>query len=1377
MKHKPLEGQVSLLDILFTEIPAHPAIEPAIETVIEASDASPAVLKKPDKSRKMKILAPLPLVNNPAVMLHKGGGKIVITPEDTLAYLRLMEIRGLNKDHLTLKDSSGAIVGEITVLPGIDLDKWSLSARAWSLIGTKFDKHPIVRMLKSYGLEVKVSQTLGNWLKKEERRIKRENTPLLLPEYKDTRTLFDKVEAGMVLHCKKSFEIDGPGPKANKILIFEKGQRYQVVDTARGGTDGTDGIVKIFKNPIAPGVRIVLTGPDVFEWTTFHGPMEEVFDYEERVIYDPDKCVPAVYPELYKYFESKLKAANPELFDHTMVDLPQMATKRDVADLKLMRMGKFQPIDSKILTPDGWKLMGGIEVGDLVFGSDGKPYPVSAVFPQGEKPVFRVVFTDGSSTECGMSHLWQVNTPERKMSGRSPKVLALKEIAKKMRDRAGNTRYYIPIAKPFEFPEKDLPLDPYLLGCLLGDARLGTGKKGYGTPCLTSADEDLILTIAPLLPEGIRPHRQGKYGYELTNPDSQGGQRNKLIVILEQLGLRHGSAGKFIPDVYKFSSVGQRRRLLAGLLDTDGGNSPARSENSASSNEYTSISERLCDDVQFLIESLGGNAVKSSRIPTYTHKGKKLSGQRAYRLRFSFGPGTNPFMLKRKADTYKSCVKFPPTRGIVSIEPIGSKPCQCITVDSPDGLYTTDRCILTHNTREAAALIWLWGSKKCAWIGPRNARIFTVEELKTLAKNVPEFGQYVVVDKLEDLKKKATFYLLTYSWVKKQDDPNRQLRRQGKSWLRFTYADKHKGVLNEHKCPHCGSTLVWPYISKTYSDDIITGKKTLLLKGSLGWKKQPVLGREKEGNYGYVCMNPNCKKTYDNRKCKGAAWHTKKPIVSTGFDIIARDAHGEPIMGPDGKPTTKHLNYWSDINLKVHRQCKEKHIKGRICTNCGQADGVWVPPMYRRIKDMFSSVVVDEIHTIKSADSDVGKATRTFRGKHHVGLTGTLIPNTPSDSYWPLHWNFHGGSASFPYQGPDGATQYYDQFCEYVICKRGGSMKDSRKMLPYLKNPIQFWELMAPKMVRRSYEDPLVLSSLKKLGLFIPEPKMHRVASHLHPTQAGLMVASINHFETQFNQLANEAAQHHHLVNPALVISQMSRMRIAATCPEHFNAALAKMKPPRPPIYTGPLGGGKMADIKSLVSQRTTNGQKVVVLSGFIIMRQSLATELALYNPIVFDQSWDDEERLDAFKTFKDDPERQVWIAGTLEIKEGVDLSAANTVICTDLLWQPGLQAQAWSRVLTPTKEERKVDVYLLVAENTVDEHIYNTFYAKVAAAEQALDRKVINARASAVDIKWFVSRILEDRGKILDRVGREAGEELILVPDTSFLAFEERDL
>jgi SNF2 family DNA or RNA helicase len=384
------------------------------------------------------------------------------------------------------------------------------------------------------------------------------------------------------------------------------------------------------------------------------------------------------------------------------------------------------------------------------------------------------------------------------------------------------------------------------------------------------------------------------------------------------------------------------------------------------------------------------------------------------------------------------------------------------------------------------------------------------------------------------------------------------------------------------------------------------------------------------------------------------------------------------------------------------------------------------------------------------------------------------MPNTPADAFWPLHWVFKGGSAQFPYHQKTGAIEFYDAFCEYINIKRGHGLKDSRKMLPYLKNPIQFWELMSSKMVRRNYEDELVKASLAKANRYYPDIEFHRVESTMDPKQAQLMVAAINHFEQNFNEYADQVAQKGHLLNQAMVVSQMVYLRIGATCPEYFNAKLAKVG--KPAIYDGPLGGGKMSDIQNICATKTAAGEKVVVLTDFVEMHKSLAKALQDHNPIVFDGTWNDEERNENFEAFLEDPTRKVFIAGTRQIREGTNLSSANTVICCDLLWEPGLQQQAWSRAFTPTSEKRTCNVYVLMAKNSIDEHVYNTFYAKVAAAEQALDRKVINKRAHQVDLRWFVDRVLSDRDGLLAYL-KEEGDKGVYVSEKTFQAIEDRDV
>ena len=109
-----------------------------------------------------------------------------------------------------------------------------------------------------------------------------------------------------------------------------------------------------------------------------------------------------------------------------------------------MGLGKAQPLDARILTPDGWRRMGEIRVGDLVTGSDGRPTRVAGVYPQGERDVFQVIFSDGAMTECCDEHLWAVE--ESDASGAvAPAILSLAQMRTRL---ASGAKLRIPLISP-----------------------------------------------------------------------------------------------------------------------------------------------------------------------------------------------------------------------------------------------------------------------------------------------------------------------------------------------------------------------------------------------------------------------------------------------------------------------------------------------------------------------------------------------------------------------------------------------------------------------------------------------------------------------------------------------------------------------------------------------------------------------------------------------------------------------------------------------------------------------------------------------------------------------------------------------------------------
>ncbi|MCA1592348.1 MAG: PhoH family protein [Acidobacteria bacterium] len=380
----------------------------------------------------------------------------------------------------------------------------------------------------------------------------------------------------------------------------------------------------------------------------------------------------------------------------------------EVAPLAFMR-GRAHPLHSKILTPAGWREMGGLKVGDLVIGSDGKPTAVVGVFPQGEKLVYRVTMTDGASALACAEHLWAVRTASDKRRNKPWRVLQTQEMIGNLRC-FHQYRYELPVlSAPVDWEFRHTPLDPYALGLLLGDGCI-TDKT---SPAFATSDVELVSSLELALGDmHLSFRRKSAVDYVITNPAAgHGGMivRNPLTQALRGLELAGTySATKFIPEVYLYNSADIRLAVLQGLLDTDGG--PVVQAGRTCRIQYTTTSERLRDDVVFLARSLGGVAYCRRRKAEGRHPGFARGREIGYRhdafvLNLRLPKGLEPFRLKRKADVYRAQGGGRPMRFIKSIEPAGVQETQCISVAAKDSLYVTDDFILTHNTLSDAFII------------------------------------------------------------------------------------------------------------------------------------------------------------------------------------------------------------------------------------------------------------------------------------------------------------------------------------------------------------------------------------------------------------------------------------------------------------------------------------------------------------------------------------------------------------------------------------------------------------------------------------------------------------------------------------------------
>lgn len=328
------------------------------------------------------------------------------------------------------------------------------------------------------------------------------------------------------------------------------------------------------------------------------------------------------------------------------------------------------PLYTNVLTPNGWKKMGDIQVGDTICGTNGTLQKVVGVFPKGQKEILKIHFSESKSVECCEDHLWEVTTSRGKKY-----IKTTKDIEKDYIRKNDGSKYFIEKTVVDFGNEEELPIDPYTLGVLLGDGSLSDsdsieisiGLKKEHILSKIKLEEGFVLNTSESKRNSLRSKISGKNSKGQTFRET-----------LEPLGLRNTTSHtKFIPKAYLTSSASNRQQLIQGLIDTDG------YINSRGRFEFSSVNERLAKDFQFLAESLGINTM----IRRYERKTEygSFSDRPVYRV-----------------TELKGAKRGNPIR---KIERTGEfTEMQCIKVSNPDHLYIMDNFITTHNTTSSTIL-------------------------------------------------------------------------------------------------------------------------------------------------------------------------------------------------------------------------------------------------------------------------------------------------------------------------------------------------------------------------------------------------------------------------------------------------------------------------------------------------------------------------------------------------------------------------------------------------------------------------------------------------------------------------------------------------
>jgi len=311
-------------------------------------------------------------------------------------------------------------------------------------------------------------------------------------------------------------------------------------------------------------------------------------------------------------------------------------------------VGKCFAKNTPIMLSNGeTKMVQDITLNDKLMGDDSKERNILAL-GSGREKMYRIEQVKGDSYTVNESHILSLKMTKAGKKGDKHQIILGKRYFKNdivdicIKDYLKLPKYIKECLKGYkvgvEFSEGCVDLDPYALGCWLGD---GSSHRFS----ITSVDVPIIEYFRDFAETNDLCFKQGSGSNNITyslTTGKMGGKHDKNILI-NKLKKYNLLDNKHIPNSYKCNSREIRLQLLAGLIDTDGYYN--KDNNSL---EITQKNKQLADDILWLVRSLGFRGIMKECTKSCTYKGEKRYGQYYRTIITGRGLQDIPTLLERK---------------------------------------------------------------------------------------------------------------------------------------------------------------------------------------------------------------------------------------------------------------------------------------------------------------------------------------------------------------------------------------------------------------------------------------------------------------------------------------------------------------------------------------------------------------------------------------------------------------------------------------------------------------------------------------------------------------------------------------------------------
>ena len=326
-------------------------------------------------------------------------------------------------------------------------------------------------------------------------------------------------------------------------------------------------------------------------------------------------------------------------------------------------------------------------------------------------------------------------------------------------------------------------------------------------------------------------------------------------------------------------------------------------------------------------------------------------------------------------------------------------------------------------------------------------------------------------------------------------------------------------------------------------------------------------------------------------------------------------------------------------------------------------------------KTKFDMIVVDECHKFKNPSSKSGKTLLKLEAEYMIALSGTMIMNSPEDSYVPLKWTRKIGSN-------------FSQFKSYYNIYGGFA---NREVVGH-KNLEQLQALIDSCSLRRMKSDVLDLPPKNFIDEYI---ELNSNQRKLYDDVKAGILSELDKIDTPKIGFLQE-------------LSLCVRLRQITACPSMLSSEITD--------------SAKIDRAKDIVEQAVGQGDKVVIFSTFKQTVYRLAEELKQYGVVIATGDQSDIEINDAKEQFNY-PDVNVFIATWQKMGTGHTLTQASYMIFIDTPWTQADINQVSDRIYR-IGQTKPCFIYTLIAKNTYDERVRKITEYKGKLSDYLIDKQ-----------------------------------------------------